>query len=390
VLRSGVAAASVAVLACLLIATAVGMALLWPRDRTLEQAEGTRLPKTEEGEVRAVEADACRIPDIPGCRRVTVDLRSGPDEGTDASFDAGSEFDVQVGDLVRVYRTEVPPEAQVGGMAADAYALADFERRGSLVWLAVAFALLVVVTGRLRGLRALVGLGASLAIILFFIVPAILDGRSPLAVAIVGALAVMLATIPLTHGLGAKTVAACLGTAASLGVIAGLASAAVGFAHLSGFTSEEAVFLRVSRSDLSLEGLLLAGMVIGALGVLDDLTVTQASTVLALRRANPALGTRGLFRSALVVGHDHIAATVNTLVLAYAGAALPVLLIFSLSETSFSDAVNSEVVAAEVVAMLVGSIGLIVAVPITTFLAALLASRLGDRDLPRVAHAHAH
>jgi uncharacterized membrane protein len=131
-------------------------------------------------------------------------------------------------------------------------------------------------------------------------------------------------------------------------------------------------------------------MVIGALGVLDDLTVTQASTVLALRRANPSLGFRRLFEGAISVGHDHIAATVNTLVLAYAGAALPVLLIFSLGGTSFGDALNSESVATEVVATLVGSIGLIAAVPLTTALAALLAVRLAPESLPDEHAGHAH
>jgi uncharacterized membrane protein len=131
-------------------------------------------------------------------------------------------------------------------------------------------------------------------------------------------------------------------------------------------------------------------MVIGALGVLDDLTVTRASTVLALRHANPVLGAGALFRRALVVGHDHIAATVNTLVLAYVGAALPVLLLLSLAGTSTSDAINSEVVASEVVAMLVGSIGLIAAVPITTGIAALLAERLSEQDLAREGHSHGH
>jgi len=131
-------------------------------------------------------------------------------------------------------------------------------------------------------------------------------------------------------------------------------------------------------------------MVIGALGVLDDLTVSQSSTVMALRRANPRLGFGELFRSALAVGHDHIAATVNTLVLAYAGASLPVLLIFSISDTSFADAVNNEAVAEEIVATLVGSIGLIAAVPVTTALAALLAVRLDAGALTDEHGAHAH
>jgi uncharacterized membrane protein len=134
---------------------------------------------------------------------------------------------------------------------------------------------------------------------------------------------------------------------------------------------------------------MLAGIVIGALGVLDDLTVTQASTVLALRRANPTQRFRELFRGAIGVGHDHIAATVNTLFLAYAGASLPILLIFSVGGTSFADAVNSEAVAEQIVAMLVGSIGLIAAVPVTTALAALLAARLSAAEVER-AGVHVH
>jgi uncharacterized membrane protein len=164
-----------------------------------------------------------------------------------------------------------------------------------------------------------------------------------------------------------------LGTAASLMLTALLALVFTNAAHLTGFSSEEATLLQLSGANISLEGLLLAGMVIGALGVLDDVTVSQASTVLALHGANPALGFRELFERALKVGRDHVSATVNTLVLAYAGASLPVLLIFSSSELGFGEALNLEIVAKEVVATLVGSIGLIAAVPVTTALAALLA-----------------
>jgi len=271
----------------------------------------------------------------------------------------------------------------------DPYGFSDFERRTPLFWLTLIFAVLVLFTARLRGLRALLGLGASLAIVVLFVVPAILDGRSPAAVALVGAFAVMFATIPLTHGLGAKTIAACLGTAVSLGLTLVLANLFVDLTHLSGMASEEAVFVQASARDVSLTGLLVAGMLIAALGVLDDLTVTQSSTVLALRRANPALGFTRLFRSALDVGHDHITATVNTLVLAYVGAALPVLLVFHLASVPVGDAVNFEIVAAEIVGTLVGSIGLITAVPVTTGLAALLALRLEPSTASDV-HSHAH
>jgi uncharacterized membrane protein len=190
--------------------------------------------------------------------------------------------------------------------------------------------------------------------------------------------------------MGPKAIAAWLGTAASLLVAVQLASTFVDLAHLSG-ASEEALLLSTTTSRVSLHGLLLAGMVVAALGVLCDLTVSQASTVIALRRANPTLGVGGLFRSALDVGHDHIAATVNTLVFAYAGASLPVLLIFSVGGTTFTDAINSEAVAEEIVATLIGSIGLILSMPITTGLAALLAVRMPERQLAAAAHVgHAH
>jgi uncharacterized membrane protein len=231
---------------------------------------------------------------------------------------------------------------------------------------------------------------ASLAIVIKFVVPAILHGSAPLAVAIVGAFAVMLVMMPLSYGLGAKAMAAWLGTAVSLLLAAGLADAFAHIAHLSGAATDESVYLGASQSRLSLQGLLVAGMVIGALGVLVDLTVSQASTVIVLRRVNPSLGFGGLFRGALEVGHDHIAATVATLVFAYAGASLPVLLIFSVGGTSFTDAVNGEAVADEVIAALVGSIGLIASMPITTALAALLAPRMSDKQLAAAEHAHGH
>jgi uncharacterized membrane protein len=325
------------------------------------------------------------------CLRVTFTLTSGPRAGKQGALTLGDQGDlagIAVGDRLRVYEVKLPPGAVIGGVRPDRYSLFDFERGRPIFWLALAFALLVVVTGRLRGLGALLGLAASLAIVVYFIVPAILDGESPRDVALIGSFAIVLTTIPLAHGLGVKTLAACLGTAASLLITLALADAFVGVAHLSGLSSDEAIYLRTNAGGVSLQGLLLAGMVIGALGVLDDVTVSQASTVLALRRANERLGFGQLFRRAQAVGHDHIAATVNTLVLAYAGAALPVLLLFSLAGTSFSDAVTNEAVAEQIVAMLVGSIGLIAAVPITTAIAALLATQVSQSALNASAHAH--
>lgn len=212
----------------------------------------------------------------------------------------------------------------------------DFDRGRPLLVLFGVFAPLVLLLSRWQGLRSLVGVVGSLAVIVYFVVPAILDGGSPVGVALVGALVVMFLTIPLTHGIGAKTMASCLGTATSLVLILFVADLATTSARLTGLSSEEGAFVRVAATDVSLSGLLVAGMVIAALGVLDDLTVSQSSTVFALRAANPSLSARELFARGLSVGRDHVAATVNTLVLVYAGASLPILLVFSLGAGAFA------------------------------------------------------
>ena len=389
-MRSFAWRAGVSTVALLLGATVVGLVALWPEERTIEQPESRVSAKTEQAEVVAIAAVPCRVPGRTDCRRATVRLLTGPDEGARAAItvgDPGTEVGLAVGDRLRVYKNPVPEG--VDNPQIEPYGFADFERRSPLLWLAVGFAALVLVSGRWKGLRALAGLAASLAIVVGFIVPAILAGKEPALVALVGAFAVMLATIPLAHGLGAKAVAALLGSAASLSLVLLLAYAFTGLARLTGFSSEEALYLRATAgADISIQGLLLAGMVIGALGVLDDLTVSQASTVMALRRANPSFGFRALFGSAISVGHDHIAATVNTLFLAYAGASLPVLLIFSLGGVPFQEAINSEAVAQEIVAMLVGSIGLIAAVPVTTSLAAVLATHLPAAEASSGSHPH--
>jgi uncharacterized membrane protein len=382
-------------LVLLLVAgTATGVILLWPENREIPRpAELGAAPDTEKAEVVGVRATPCGLgTGRDDCLEVTALLRSGPDEGDEVTFTfAAAEGEFDVGDDIRVFKNaplDAPPETLGEGIEIEPYSFSDFERRAPMLGLVVMFVALVLLTGRWQGLRALLGLCGSLAVIVFFIVPAILDGESPTAVAFVGALAIMLITLPLAHGAGPKTIAASLGTSASLSLTLLLGYFFIDLAHLSGVSSEEAVYLRATQGELSLRGLLLAGMVIAALGVLDDLTVSQSSTVLALRRANPSLGFAALFRSAVSVGHDHIAATVNTLVLAYAGASLPVLLIFSLADTPFADAINFEAVAEAVVATLVGSIGLIAAVPITTALAALLASSSEPEALADAGHAH--
>jgi uncharacterized membrane protein len=371
------------------VCTAVGLAVLWPRGEIETRAPAGPPPDLQPAEVTSVRSVPCQNPASTRCASVVARLTGGSDRGKEVTLrvgDAGDDVPT-VGDELRLFHADIPPGFQAN---VPAYSLADYERRAPMAWLGIAFALLVIVTGRWRGFLSLVGLLLSLLIILFFIVPAILRGESPLAVAIVGSLAIMLTTIALAHGVGPKSLAACVGTAASLLLTAGLAAFATDLTHLSGFASEEATQLQFNITGLSITGLLLAGMVIGALGVLDDVTVTQASTVMALRKANPRLGFSDLAARAMRVGRDHVSATVNTLVLAYVGASLPVLLIFSSADLGLRDALQLEVVATEVVATLVGSIGLIAAVPVTTALAAALALGQPAERLPVGAHGHAH
>jgi hypothetical protein len=191
---------------------------------------------------------------------------------------------------------------------------------------------------------------------------------------VTGAMAIMLLSLYLSHGIGRKTTAAVVGTALALGLTAALAIAFVAAASLTGLASEEALSANFAVGGLSLRGLLLAGIIIGGLGVLDDVTMSQASLVAELHHANPTAGMAALVTRALRVGRDHIAATVNTLFLAYAGAALPLLILFVTGQDSLGTVATTEIVAVEVVRALCGSVGLIAAVPLTTVLAALVAT----------------
>jgi uncharacterized membrane protein len=384
------------ILAAVAAATVAGMVVLWPGERESVLSEGLTAP-TERAEVTEVTSGPCPPPQPGTCVTVRAQLESGPDEGTVVTLPIGSGPllpDVAAGDAIRVSAAVAPEGAPAPGgalpSAAPQYNFVDFERRLPMLWLALAFVALVIAFGRLRGALALVGLAASIAVVIVFVVPAILDGSSPLAVALVGSMAVMLLTISLAHGLGPKSIAAMLGTTVSLGGVALLALAFTSLTHLTGLAAaDEAALVQLGTAEISLDGLLLAGMLIGALGVLDDVTVSQASTVIALRAANPALRFGELYRRSIEVGRDHVTATVNTLVLAYVGTSLPVLLIFGSGGIGLIEAVNLEIVAQEVVGTLVGSIGLIAAVPITTAIASVLATRLAENELD-TAHAHAH
>ena len=247
---------------------------------------------------------------------------------------------------------------------------ADFVRTGPLAWLAGAFILLILLVSRGKGLRALVGMALSLVVILRFILPQILAGRDPVLVSLAGSFALLAVTFYLIHGWTLKSHTAVVATLGALLLTGALASLSVGAARLTGLGSEEAMFLiQFAGREVNVRGLLLGGILVGGLGVLDDLTINQISAVFELRRANPTLPMGSLYRRAMVIGQDHIASTVNTLLLAYVGASLPLLLLFTLFHEPALAVLNREVIAEEVVRTLVGSIGLIAAVPLATLLA---------------------
>ncbi|MDP8929017.1 MAG: YibE/F family protein [Actinomycetota bacterium] len=366
----------VAVLACL---TALGVWLLWPSPQPAAQQD---LPPQFKGVVHSASTYDCP-PDSDDfgpartgpCQRAVVEVLSGPDTGTTFELDTaeGDYPAFHAGDRV-LLGVQDDTEGRTN------YYVGDFDRRLPLALLAAVFVAVVLLVGRGHGLRALIGLGASLLIVTRFIVPAVIAGENPFAVAVVGAFAVMILTLYLCHGLNVKTTAALVGTAAALGVTALLGVTFVTLTRLTGFSSEEASFVRFAIEGVDLRGLVLAGLVIGALGVLDDVTVAQASTAFAVHDANPQQSRGEVFRRAMSVGRDHIASTVNTLVFAYVGASIVLLVLFTSGGSAFGEIINSEVVAQEVVMILVGSLGLISAVPFTTALAATLAAR--QRKIP--------
>jgi uncharacterized membrane protein len=358
-------------------AALLGMVVLWPRGAAPGAIEDT-VQTTQLVDATLVEVTPLPEVDttglLPGAVEVVVSARL-EETGETVTFEMSDETGgtYAAGQRVKLAVVEQPGQAPT-------YFISDFQRTGPLVLLAVLFVGAVLVFGRWQGLRALLGLALTFVVIVGFVIPAIMTNRPPVLVALVGATVIMLVTLYLSHGYERKTTAAVVGTALALLLTGLLAVAFVAAANITGFTSEEARLANYSVGGLSLQGLLLAGIIIGGLGVLDDVTIAQASTVFELQRADPEASFARLLRGALTVGRDHIAATVNTLFLAYAGASLPLLILFVTGVDPLGTILTSEVVAVEVVRTLVGSVGLIAAVPLTTALAAALA--LAERRRP--------
>ncbi|WSD92259.1 YibE/F family protein [Streptomyces canus] len=374
------------------VAVVVGLAVLWPGGAPAHERTGVGFDRqTQQATVSKVVSVSCKSVNASGetptgdtstaegssaeqqangtCKKATIRVDTGNDKGRTFTEIVQPDQSRQLHEgqkVVVAYEPSAPRDLQ--------YSVADVNRRLPMGLLAGIFALAVVIVGRMRGVMALVALAISFLLLNFFVLPAILQGSNPLLVAVVGSSAIMLIALYMCHGLSARTSVAVLGTLISLILIGILGSQFIGWAALTGNTDDNTGLIHGLYPSIDMSGLLLAGVIIGSLGVLDDVTVTQTSAVWELHEANPTMGWRGLYRAGIRIGRDHIASVVNTLVLAYAGAALPLLLLFSIAQSSVGTVANSELVAEEIVRTLVGSIGLVASVPVTTVLAALVVS----------------
>jgi uncharacterized membrane protein len=381
--------ASVLALVVLGIAAAAiaGMIALWPDPEDVPRGENPYAGEgvsTVNGTVVGVEPFDCNSggegpdqqPSVAGdCARVTASTDGDTAEFTldPGRYAAG----IEVGDEVRMIRIQ-----PVGQSAS--YEFLDFRRGLPLTALAVVFALLVVLVARWRGLFALVGIGVTMVALTMFILPAMLAGKPPLPVAVVGSSVIMIAVLYLAHGVSIRTTSALFGTLAGVGLTAAIGLIGTGWTNLSGVGTEDDQALVATVPALDLSGVVAAAMVIAGLGVLNDVTVTQASAVWELRALRPTAGRAAVFASAMRIGRDHIASSVYTLVFAYAGSAMTVLLLITAYQRGLAEIATTEEIGQEIVRTLVGAIGLVLAVPVTTALAVVMAPQPVEEGIPAV------
>jgi uncharacterized membrane protein len=312
-------------------------------------------------------------------QRLTLRILDGALEGQEIEVEHGllgftnQTRTFRVGDRVIVEQTRTLE----GG---DLFLITDYVRTGPMLWLTLLFVGATLLLSGWQGVRSLVGMAVSLIVIVAFIVPQILAGRNPVAVAILGSVVMMGISLYLVYGWRGKTHVAVGGLLLSLVLTGLLATWFVNWMRLSGFGAEEAGFLQTAGVQLDTQGLLLAGIIIGTLGALDDIAVGQSSAIFELSKANPRLSWQALFRHGMTIGRDHIAAMVNTLLLAYVGAALPLVLLFSVYSEPLGITLNREIIAEEIVRTLVGSLGLLAGVPLTNLIAALAAQGKARRQ----------
>lgn len=302
-------------------------------------------------------------------QKIEAVVTSKEDTGKIVTIENGNLPSINVpkykaGDKVVV--TKIPgPENQ------EMYVISDYVRRDAVAWLFILFVAVTLIIGRKKGGAALVGMIISFAIIFYFILPQILAGNNPVFITVLASLVIIPVNFYLSHGFNRQTHAAVISTLLALIFTGILATMFTELTKLSGFATEEVGFLESQRQgSINIKGLLLAGILVGILGVLDDVTVSQSSIVSQLKKTSPHLKIKDLYIKGMEVGKDHIASVVNTLILVYAGASLPLLLLFTNNTSPFTEVINSEIVVEEIVRTLVASIGLILAVPLTTLISA--------------------
>jgi uncharacterized membrane protein len=362
------------------LATLAGLVLLWPGSAptAAQQAAETFQPPVStypHGTVASLQAHDCAQATSGGldltCATAVLVVAEGEGAGRYVQVELPPEvvgMDVEVGDELVLSR-----DPGVDG-GEPTYQFQDFARTTPIVVLALAFVLVVGLVARLRGLLAILGLGFAFVVVLTFLLPALLAGGSPVWVTLVGSSAIMFVVLYLAHGFSARTTTALVGTLSGLALSAVLGAIAVSAARLTGFADENVLQLQQYDPTLDFTGLVLAGLVVAGLGVLNDVTITQASAVWQLHELSPEMGWRELFGRGMAIGRDHIASTIYTIVFAYAGAAMPLLLLFEIYQRPFGTVLTGSLVAEEVIRTLVGAIALVAAVPLTTAVGALVAT----------------
>ncbi|QIV86418.1 YibE/F family protein [Glutamicibacter mishrai] len=280
--------------------------------------------------------------------------------------------DVRPGDTLRYLDL-----SKVDTTSGSPYVFVDFVRTLPMTLLAIAYGVVVVLVAGWRGARAVIGLVGGIAFMIFFMVPALIEGGNPVVVGLTGATAIMFVALYFAHGLNAKTSTALLGTLFGLGVTAALALWLTDAAALTGANDESSMTLATVAPQISLPGLLICGVLVGGMGVLNDVTITQSATVWELAETSPKASAKELFFRGMRIGRDHIASTVYTIAFAYAGAALPILAIAAMSNQGFGVTLSSGEMAEEVIRILIGSIGLVLAIPVTTAIAVMVVKATG-------------
>jgi uncharacterized membrane protein len=397
VVRGTVRTFLLATLGAVAAGTVIGALLLWPdggkldaiRKETPFAAPGVT---TASGHVMDV-APACPISQgqsesHPRCGTIDVKIVDGAGKGNSVQVQVAPEVTASglgPGDQVQLLRTP----AQHGQPVS--YTFDTIDRNAPLLWLTVCFVLVVVAVARLRGLMALVGLVTSGLTIYYFLLPALLAGEPAILVTTVTASAIMFVVLYTTHGPNLRTSTALAGTLVGIALTAGISALSIGYTHLTGVADETGGMVATFAAGLDFQGLLAAGVILAGLGVLNDVTITQASSVWELRAASPEMSRRQLFMRAMRIGQDHIASTIYTIAFAYAGASLAVLMLLSIYDRPLLQLISGEPLAEEIARTIVTSIGLILAVPITTAIATVVTSVAHESDRRSVvAPAHAH